>query len=368
MNILWLSWKDSAHPQAGGAESIKRELVKRLVTDGHDVIQVCSKFKNGLNQTCENGSKIIRLGNKFTLYCKAYLYYKKHLLGWPDLVIDECNTIPFFASFYVREPVIMFFHQLAREIWFYQMPWPVSWMGYALEPLYLWMLSKSRAITVSESTRNDLTRFGFNKQKIKIISEGIDIKPVNDIRSIKKFSNPTLLFIGALRKMKRPHHLIRAFELAKKNNPDLQLIIAGTGNGRYYRQVKKQIKQSSYVDDIKFLGPVTDEQKIELLRKAHILLVASVKEGWGLVVTEAASQGTPSIAYDVDGLRDSIRHLKTGMLTDCNTPEGISKAIAYMLSNPLSYVSMQYSGWKWSQYITFAQCYNDFKEEILNMQ
>ena len=77
-----------------------------------------------------------------------YKYYKKNLIGWANLVIDEVNTIPFFAKYYVKEKNIVFIHQLCREIWFYEMIFPLNLIGYFLEPIYLLFLSDRKTIKV----------------------------------------------------------------------------------------------------------------------------------------------------------------------------------------------------------------------------
>jgi hypothetical protein len=89
--------------------------------------------------------------------------------GRPNLVIDEVNSIPFFAKFYAKEKNILLVHQLCRQIWFYQMFFPLSLIGYLLEPLYLRLLSDRKVITVSESTKRDLTRFGFKAENTSIM-------------------------------------------------------------------------------------------------------------------------------------------------------------------------------------------------------
>lgn len=365
MKILWLTWKDSEHPQFGGAEIVTRELTKRLVSDGHEVLLISAGFYAAKSQCLINGVKILRLGNRFTVYLEVFKYYKKNLIGWPDLIIDECNTVPFFASLYVSEPVVMFFHQLAREVWFYQMPWPISWIGYILEPVYLRMLSSNRVITISESTKNNLIQYGFQSDKSIIISEGIELTPIADISKSKKFNHPTLLYLGALREMKRPDDIIQAFELAKNKQENLRLIIAGGGEGKYFQVIMKQIQDSPYAADIEYLGKVPIKMKITLLRKAHILLVASIKEGWGLVVTEAASQGTPAISYNVDGLRDSICHRETGILTEINTPEYMAISILDMMKDSERYSSIRNTAWERSKLITFDQSYLDFDQAII---
>ena len=136
-------------------------------------------FPGGAVKEERSGFRIIRTGGRYSVYWRAYRLYKKQFQGWPDLVIDEMNTIPFFAQWYVREKNIMLVHQLCRKIWFYQMFFPLNVIGYLLEPLYLWLLSGSEVITVSESTKKDLMRFGFRPERIHIISEGIDIAPLS---------------------------------------------------------------------------------------------------------------------------------------------------------------------------------------------
>ena len=122
MKILWFTFKDMRHPQAGGAEIINEEIAKRLVRDGHEVRLIVGGFKGCLPEETIDGYTVIRMGGTYTVYVYAFFYYLKHLRGWADLVIDEMNTIPFCAKWYVKEKNIMFVHQLCREIWFYQMP------------------------------------------------------------------------------------------------------------------------------------------------------------------------------------------------------------------------------------------------------
>lgn len=365
LNILWFSWKDIEHPESGGAEIVTHELLKHASDDGHDVVLISSCFPRGASFVKKDGYKIWRVGNRWTVYLKAWRLYKEKYLGWPDIVIDECNTIPFFTRFYIKESRRMFFHQLCREIWFYQMIWPLSWLGFVIEPLYLWILRKEIVITVSNSTKNDLCRFGFTTENINIISEGIEIEPINSLESVKKDDVPTMLILGAIRPMKRTLDMISAFELTKKDIPTLKLIIAGSGNGEYMDKVTKKIEYSYYKKDISYLGRVSLEVKKEIMGKAHVLAVASVKEGWGLVVTEANSQGTPCVVYDVDGLRDSVMDGETGYICECNTPSNMARKIRMLLEFKSDYEIIRRNAWEMSKQITFSKSYNDFKRLIL---
>lgn len=364
MHILWFTWKDLSHPQAGGAEVVKEEICRRLAKIGYKIILLTAAFPGAQSSEDRNGYRIVRVGNRLTVYWKVYRFYKKHFRGWPDLVIDEINTIPFFAKYYVRERNILLVHQLAREVWFYQLPIILGLIGYLLEPIYIWLLRDRKVITVSESTRKDLCRFGHKPENIFIISEGTDIDPLDDLSKVKKYEMPTLLSIGSVRRMKRTMHILRAFELAKKRIGNLRLVIAGDASGRYGSHVLKRVKRSPYRDCIHYEGHVDQKKKRELMQRCHILGVTSVKEGWGLVVTEANSQGTPAVVYDVDGLRDSTKDGESGIIVKKKTPEALSDAIVSILDDPASYSRMREAAWNMSRQITFDRSAHDFAQVL----
>lgn len=366
MKILWMTWKDCSHPQAGGAELVNEELAKRAVADGHEVIFIVGGYKGSEQEgTHDNGYKIIRLGNRWTVYWKTYRYYKKHLVGWADVVIDEVNTVPYFAKYYVKERNILFVHQLCRQIWFYQIIFPLSLIGYLIEPVYLRMLSDKKVITVSESTKNDLMSYGFNKESVDIISEGITIESLPRLpRANSKFEHFTLLSLGSVRPMKRTIDQINAFEVAKMELSDLRLIIAGHYSGRYGKKVAKAIRASKYANDIELSGYINEREKIELLKRSHLLLQTSIKEGWGLTVTEAAALGTPAAVYNSDGLRDSVDGGKTGTITKQNNPQQLAKNVVTVLGDQRLYAKIRKAAWVWSKEISFNKGYRQFEESV----
>lgn len=368
MKILWLTWKDRRHPQAGGAETVNEELAKRLARDGHEVLFVVGGFPGGVNEEHRDGFKIIRLGGRYSVYWKAYRYYKKNLQGWADVVIEEVNTMPFFTRLYAREKRIYLFYQLCREVWFYQMSFPLNILGYVAEPLYLKVLSSDRRsrliLTESQSAKKDLMRYGFDEKKITVFPIATHIPPVDSLDSIEKYSKPTLLSLGAIREMKRTIHQVRAFEIAKQSIPDLQMKIAGDASSVYGKRVLEMIAASPFEDDIEYLGKVSSEQKIELMRKSHIISVTSVKEGWGLIVTEANSQGTPAVVYDIDGLRDSVRSGETGIIVAANTPKSLAEGIICLLSDSEKYANIRRNAWQWSQEFDFEKSYQVVVDKI----
>lgn len=362
--ILWLTWKDKKHPSAGGAELVNEEIARRFVGEGHEVVFIVGGFRGGRIEEEVDGYKVIRLGNRWSIYWRVWRYYKKHFVGWADLVIDEINTIPFFTKFYVKEKNILFIHQLCREIWFYEIFFPLNLIGYIFEPMYIWLLRDRSVITVSKSTRNDLLKYGFKKENIRIISEGIELEPINNLKDITKFEKPTILALGVIKAMKRTDHIIRAFEIAKHDINDLQLIVAGAVKGRYGKKVLKMIELSKYKNSIKYLGKVSKGVKIEIMQKVHLICVTSVKEGWGLIVTETNSQGTPAIVYDVDGLRDAVKNNETGLICKENSPTNLADNIVTLLRDQEKYQSLRINAWQWCKEINFENSYKEFAKCI----
>ncbi len=365
MNIIWFTFKDRSNPFTGGAEVINEQLAQRLVADGHRVTFIVAGFPGSTPTDHRNGFDIIRVGSRFTTYLAAWRYYRAHRAELAaDLVIDECNTMPYFAGWYSGVRTVSFFHQLCRQTWFYELPWPLGLVGYLLEPFYLRLLRPRQAITVSDSSRRDLIRAGFRANRISLISEAIELKPLTDLASVTKYPQPTLLSLGSIRSMKRTLHQIRAFELAKSRNPDLRLKIAGAAAGRYGARVLAAIASSPFAADIDYLGPVSPAIKLELMQRCHAILVTSVKEGWGLIVTEAASQGTPALVYNVDGLRDSVRHNQTGLIATTNTPADLAATIHQLLADPNHYNALRQAAWDWSRQFSVDHSYADFKQAL----
>jgi glycosyltransferase involved in cell wall biosynthesis len=368
MNILWLTWKDYTHPQAGGAEVVLRELSTRLVGEGHRVTFLTVRHPGSAKRESLDGIDIIRVGRSRYIHpFQALAHYMRRLRGKYDVIIEVVNTAPYFGVLFGGgAKTFLFYHQLAREIWFHETKAPLSYFGYhVLEPLANRMLARAKAqvITISNSTRQDLARFGFKPERARIISEGIEIEHLKTLRSIEKFVQPTLLSFGAIRGMKRTLDQVKAFEIAKQNVPQLRMIIAGDDSGPYAQAVLGHIAKSPFGADITVEGRVSKDRKIELMRRAHVIVVSSVKEGWGLIITEAASQGTPAVVYDADGLRDSVRHQQTGLITKQN-PQALATGITQLLQNQTVYQNMRRAAWRWSKQITFEQSYQDFKQAL----
>lgn len=345
MRIAWMTWKDAEHPRAGGAEAVNEALAARLAARGHEVTFVVAGFSGAAPEARRDGFRVVRVGGRLGVYPRAWRHYRAALRGNVDVVVDEMNTLPFFARWYAKEPTVLFAHQLARAVWLHELPGPLGALGWAIEPLYVRALSRQRAVTVSESTKRDLVRHGFRADDVTVIPQ-ISRVPAAASLPRKAWGRPTLLAFGSVRAMKRTLHVLRAFEIAKRALPELKLVIAGPDDGPYGARVRDAVAASAYAESIRMLGAVPSEDVARVLHEAHVLCAASVKEGWGLVVTEAAGQGTPAVAYDVDGLRDSVRDDETGVLVPDGDAEAFADAVVSLLRDPERYDRLRAEGWR----------------------
>lgn len=332
MKILILSWRDIKGPFAGGAEVFTFENAKRWVSAGHEVTWFTSGFGDNPKEEVVEGIKIVRRGSEKSVHYQAFLHYRKFFKGKFDLVIDEINTIPFFTPLYIKERKIVLIFQLAREIWFHEASFPLSLIGFFAEYLYLKIYRNTPVITISESTKQDLLNLGFSN-KISILPVGISFKPLEQVS--EKEDNPTLVFVGRLRSSKRVHHIIRALGIVKIKIPNIQLRIIGRDSRpRYLSKLKYLIRKYNLQENIIFHGYVDEPTKRDLMQKAYAIMLTSIREGWGLVVTEANALSTPAIGYNIAGLRDSIEDGLTGLLTKKNDPFVLAKTILNFLNTP----------------------------------
>jgi glycosyltransferase involved in cell wall biosynthesis len=304
MRVLFVNWRDTSNPEAGGAENFTEEIGRRLVRLGHAVTIFASSFNGCDAISSRSGMTVIRDGGKYTVYSKARGFVK-HRAHEFDIIIDEINTVPFQIHKVSRKkPVVALIHQLAKEVWFYETPFPLSAIGYyALEPWWLRAYRDVCTVTVSASTREDLTNLGFTN--VHTVHNGIGVVPLED--PPQKESTPIIVFLGRLVRCKLPDHAIKAFEHVRASFPNAELWILGDG----YLRNKLESRRTT---GVRFFGRVSNIEKFAALRRAHLLLVPSVREGWGVSVIEANAMGTPAIGYAVPGLRDSIVEGITGFL------------------------------------------------------
>jgi glycosyltransferase involved in cell wall biosynthesis len=317
LRILWYNWRDIKNPDAGGAEVFTHEVCKRLIKkDGIKSITLfAASFPGCQSEEMVDGVRVVRSGSKYSVYKKARKFYNENKAHF-DLVVDEINTKPFDTPSFVHDkPVVALIHQLAREFWFYETPLPLAILGYCfLEKYWLRKYHHVPTITVSHSSEQDLKNWGFTN--VRVVPEGLSFSALQNLPEVEL--RPTVIFVGRLKKAKKPDHALKAFRIIKNEVPDARMWIVGSGY--LEEQLRKMVSEMfpNESGDITIFGKQSNEKKLELMSRAHIILVPGVREGWGLVVSEANAMGTPAVAYDVPGLRDSVVDRVTGLLVGRN--------------------------------------------------
>lgn len=349
MNILILNWRDPKNPKSGGAEIVTLEHAKAWVEDGYTVTWFTSGFKDAKKEEKIKGVNIVRRGNFITVYFFAPFFYLSHRSGSEggfDLVIDEIHGLPFFTPLFVKKPKITFIHEVADEIWDYMFPFPLNKIGKFIEPLYFKLYKNIKFWTDADSTIDDLVKMGIKRKNCVAINCPVSNKPLNTLP--KKENNPTFIFVSRVVKMKGIEEVIRAFFYILRELKDANLWIVGDGDKRYVEELKETMRDYSISTKVKFYGHISEGEKLELMKKAHLLLHASVKEGWGLVVIEAASQATPAIVYNVSGLRDSVKDDRTGIILNENTAKEMAKQAVTLIKDKRRYNRLQKNALSWA--------------------
>lgn len=343
--ILILNWRDIKNPSGGGAEILTHEIAKRWVEMGHEVIQISSIFTNAKEKETIDGVRIFRMGHpdiRFffsSVHFKAFLYYMNNLRNEIDLVVDEIHGMPFFTPLFVRKKKIVLICEVAGNLWYETFGKVFGILGRSVEIFCLRFLYKNmHFITISNSTKQQLISEGINKEKIHVIPMGISVP--DKLKEINKEKHPTIIFVGRLAKTKGVEDAIMAINKIKEKILNISFWIVGRGDEKYVRTLKKLVRKYKLGSNITFLGFVEEKNKFELMSKAHILVAPSVKEGWGLIVPEAGFVGTPSIVYDVPGLRDIVINGKNGIKIS-NNPDLIAKEAINLFRNKKFYKKIQ---------------------------
>ncbi len=341
MNILILNWRDIKNPMAGGAEVLTDELAKRWAIHGHRVTLFTSSFLGASAYENFDGVTVIRRGQWWNVQVWAFFYYIFLFHNSTDIIIDEVHWFPFFSVLYARKKAVLLVCEVARRFFFRLFPFPLAFVGRAIEKFYFFLNRSVPVLTISLSTKHDLIEEGIDEEHITVLPMGLTV-PIR--KSHIKEITITLLFVGRLHPLKGVVDAIEAYAFIRHDLPSAKLWIVGTGDASYVETLRKRIKQLKLINDVQLLGYLQEKDKFERYQKAHLLIVPSFHEGWGLVVAEAASQETPSVAYNTAGLRDVVVDGVTGVLTRKNTPEDLANVALALWKNKKQYRRLQQTG------------------------
>ncbi|GGO69491.1 glycosyltransferase family 4 protein [Nonomuraea cavernae] len=321
MNIAVVNWRDPWHPAAGGAETYAWEMARRFAASGHRVCFVTARGPGQPAKDKRDGVRIARMGGPFTVYplVLGWLLLRRSLF---DVVLDCQNGIPFFTPWVLPRRVRIFcvVHHVHDRQFEVHLPRWLAAVGRFLEgPVSRWTYRGQVSVAVSPSTVNAMReRLGW-RGPIHIVPNGVSI---NGSRNIGRSGVPRLVCVGRLVAHKRVDLLLDAVGELRKRWPGLTVDVIGRGP-------EEDRLRARLPEGVTMHGYLSEDDKERLIASAWLQVSTSQGEGWGLCVLEAAALGVPTVAFDVDGLRDAVRHGRTGWLL----PEGtdLAKGIAAAL-------------------------------------
>ncbi len=325
--ILIFNWRDMNHRFAGGAELYIHELGRRWVSMGNAVTIFCGNDGHCPRYEIADGIQVVRRGGFYMVYIWAALYYLLRFRGKYDIIIDSENGVPFFTPFYAREKIYLLMHHVHQEVFRRTLRFPLSTFAEFMEIKVMpFAYHNIPVITVSPSTKREIEEKHLSTKEPIIIYNGVDLS-----RFVPgtKSRVPLVLYLGRLKKYKSIEVFIKAAALVKRTHPTVKFVIAG--DGEEMTHLKLAAKRTDV--EIAFLGKITEVQKVSLYQKAWVLVNPSSMEGWGITSIEANACGTPVLASNVPGLRDSVKDGHSGFLLEYGDEKAFARKISELIGD-----------------------------------
>lgn len=327
-HVVFLSWRDTRHPEGGGAEKYLEMVASGLVELGAQVTILCAAHPAAPPDETVDGIRFVRRGSRLTVYLRGMLALLRGNLGHVDVVVDVLNGLPFWSRLVTRAPVVVLVHHVHREQWFVAVPGRLGALGWWLEgrvaPL---VYRRCQYVAVSQATRTELRGLGVRGPRIAVVHNGAEpFVPVTG----GKAPTPTLAIVGRLVPHKQVEQAIDTALALREDYPGLTLHVVGAG---WWEGVLHEYARTRDAGEtVVFEGHVDERRKHEVYERAWVLLLPSIKEGWGLVITEAGMHGTPTVAYRfAGGTQESVGHETSGLLVD--DAVGLERATRQLLAD-----------------------------------
>ncbi|MCO1656172.1 glycosyltransferase family 4 protein [Pseudonocardia sp. S2-4] len=324
--MLFLNWRDATHPEGGGSERYVHRIAEGLAAAGLRVTLLCAAHDEAPREEWVGGVRVLRRGGRFSVYPHGLLQLVRLR---PRVVVDVQNGVPFGCPLVARSGVVVLVHHVHREQWRILFGRVVGALGWVLESRVAPRLyRRCRYVTVSPSTTDELVGLGVSRRRITVVPNGREPTPAVTAGTDP---HPRLVVLGRLVPHKRVEHAIEVVARLRERWPHLRLDVVG--DGWWAPRLRERAAELGVADRVRFHGYVDEQTKHELLAAAWLHLCPSVKEGWGIVVTEAAGHGVPTVAYrSAGGVRDSVVDGRTGLLVD--DVDGLVSAVERLLGDP----------------------------------
>ncbi len=363
MRILAVNWQDRGNPQSGGAEIHLHEILERLAARGHEVTLLCGGWPEAPRRADTGGIEIHRIGSRHTFPFLARRYFIDHLRARDvDILVEDINKVPLYTPYWGTRHVLALVPHLfggtvfqeapaalAAAVWLAERPIAAAYRGVPFE-------------AISDSTAHDLAERGIPRESVRVIYPGVYADRFTP-DPLARSGEPLFVYLGRLKRYKGVDIVLRAF--AAMNHPTARLEIAGTGDHR--RALERLATSLDLGSRVAFLGFIPEEQKLAVLRRAWALVFASPKEGWGMTNLEAAACGTPVIASDSPGLRESVLPGETGLLVPHGDVSAMTAAMLRIASTPDLVRSMGERGRRFAEGFTWDRAASETERHLMEI-
>ena len=346
-HLLAINFRDPGHPEAGGAELHLDHILREAVARGWRVTWLASGFPGGPTEARRGGIEIVRRGSwwNFNLVVPGVLR-REFSSPPPALVVEDINKAPCFAPWWTKAPVAAIVPHLFGATAFQEAPAPIALYVVALERLIPLAFRRSRFLVISESTRDDLVHRGIARERIAVVHCGLDHDLYRVDPAAPKTTEPTIVFVGRLRRYKGLDRVIRALPRVRARVPNARLVVLG--DGPFGDTLRRMAARLGLSDCVEFRGFVPPGLKVRALQESWVHVQPSPKEGWGLTVIEAGACGTAVVAADSPGLRDSVRDGETGLLFPAHDEDRLADALVRVLTDEPLRASLARAGIEWA--------------------
>jgi glycosyltransferase involved in cell wall biosynthesis len=326
MRVAFLTWRDSTHPDGGGSEVYVEEVASELVRRGHEVTVLCAAHGTAPTTQTVRGVRLLRRGGRLTVYPRGLIWTIRNRRR-VDVVVDVINGLPFWTPFVRRHGVVALVHHVHKSQWHIIYPGLRGRLGWFVEGTIVPRVYRGVPhLTVSGASRADLIDMGIPQNTITVAKNGLRVHSIGADRS----ADARLCVLGRLVPHKQVEHALCLVRDLRSTFPALMLDVVGDGWWR--ARLVQQAAELGVQEQVHFHGRVSDPERDRLLAQAWLMVMPSVKEGWGLAVMEAAGQGTPAVAYHgAGGVTESIIDEETGVIVD-DYPQ-LLQAVRTLLAN-----------------------------------
>jgi glycosyltransferase involved in cell wall biosynthesis len=332
-----LAWRDLADVEAGGSELHAANVAKRWAEAGLDITMRTSYAQGHAPVVQRDGYRVVRRAGRYLVFPRAVLSELAERHGPWDAIVEIWNGVPFFSPLWTwlrgGKPHVVFLHHLHAEMWRMVLPENprLARAGELIEariaPL---AYRRTRVVTLSESSKRELVReMRLPAGNVDVVPPGIDGRFTPGEHE-RRSETPLVVAVGRLVPVKRYDLLLRALARVKRDHPGLEAVIVGEG---YEQPAIEALRAELGAEEwVHLRGRLSEDELVDLYRRAWVLTSASAREGWGMTITEAAACGTPSVVTRIAGHEDAVVDGETGLLVD-GDEDGIARGIDALLSD-----------------------------------